>query len=163
MSVHKRGSLSLSIESVIVLVLAISMLGLGLGFTKQMFDKFGSTLELPKPDMYASESYPLVTFSDIIDLDRNKATFLPARGYKSDTMVYTEDVVYLSCPFGSFTGLAISVRNYQQATDTENDFMVYIPKGYLLVDNVVCTLRYVGHLPGIVPYFEKQVTLQYKN
>jgi hypothetical protein len=36
---RRKGSLSLSIESIVILIIAITMLGLGLGFVKTMFGK----------------------------------------------------------------------------------------------------------------------------
>ena len=71
MGFNKKGSLSLSINAIVILVLAISMLGLGLGFTKSMFAKFGSKLDVPPPDIPATEGDPIVTVSDEFQIKKN--------------------------------------------------------------------------------------------
>jgi hypothetical protein len=80
---QKKGSLSLSYNAVVTLVLSIAMLSLGIGFTKQMFNRFGSTLEIPPPDMWASEENPIVLNSELIEVKRNKQIILPVRFYSS--------------------------------------------------------------------------------
>jgi hypothetical protein len=163
MTSNKRGSLSLSIESVVVLVLAIAMLGLGLGFSRGMFNKTGDALRIPSPDMYASESDPLVTYSDIIELDRNKAAFLPVKYYKAGTTAFTEDMVQVLCPAGVFNApVALSPAGFKQDPNTEMQYMVYIHKGFLIPASAICTLRALGNPPPTT-YVERQITLKYKD
>ena len=69
---NKKASLSLSINAIVILVLAITMLGLGLGFTKGMFSKFSSKLEVPPPNIPATPEEPIVLPDESIDVLKNK-------------------------------------------------------------------------------------------
>ena len=69
---HKRASLSLSINAIVILVLAITMLGLGLGFTKGMFSKFSSKLEVPPPNIPATPEEPIVLPQETVEVLKNK-------------------------------------------------------------------------------------------
>jgi hypothetical protein len=80
---NKKASLSLSIESVVILILAIAMLGMGIAFTKKMFDKFGNTLEIPPPELAASEDNPIVLSSDDIVVKKDKKIIIPVRFYST--------------------------------------------------------------------------------
>lgn len=68
----KRASLSLSINAIVILVLAITMLGLGLGFTKGMFSKFSSKLEVPPPNIPATPEEQIVIPQETIEVLKNK-------------------------------------------------------------------------------------------
>ena len=69
----KKGSLSLSINAIVILVLAIAMLGLGLTFTKTMFSKFASKLEVPEPETPASaEEHIVLPTGSVINAKHGK-------------------------------------------------------------------------------------------
>ena len=77
---RKKASLSLSVNAIVILVLAITMLGLGLAFTKGMFAKLKGRLEIPPPDIPATEDDPIVLPADEIEVvDRKSFTTFPAR------------------------------------------------------------------------------------
>jgi len=69
---NKKASLSLSINAIVILVLAITMLGLGLGFTKGMFSKLSSRLEVPEPDIPATPDTPIVLPRESIEVLKTK-------------------------------------------------------------------------------------------
>ncbi|MBT5022739.1 hypothetical protein HOK51_05745 [Candidatus Woesearchaeota archaeon] len=77
----KRGSLSLSINAIVILVLAITMLGLGLGFTKGMFSKFQSKLEVPEPDIPATADDQIALPGDTIKVIKGKAAVFSVNVY----------------------------------------------------------------------------------
>lgn len=77
----KKASLSLSINAIVILVLAITMLGLGLGFTKGMFAKFSSKLEVPEPDIPATADDPIVLPADTINVQKNKEAIFSVNVY----------------------------------------------------------------------------------
>lgn len=68
----KKGSLSLSINAIVILVLAIAMLGLGLGFTKGMFAKFSSKLDVPPPNIPATAEEPVVLPQEELEIKHGK-------------------------------------------------------------------------------------------
>ena len=68
----KKGSLSLSINAIVILVLAITMLGLGLAFTKGMFGKFSSKLEVPPPNIPATAEEPIILPDESVEVLKNK-------------------------------------------------------------------------------------------
>ncbi len=82
---RKKGSLSLSINAIVVLVLAISMLGLGLGFTKSMFAKFGSKLDVPPPNIPATEEEPIVLPADTVKGKIGKTLTFGVNIYNANT------------------------------------------------------------------------------
>ena len=69
---HKKASLSLSINAIVILVLAIAMLGLGLGFTKGMFAKFASKLDVPPPNIPATADDPVVLPQEELEVKHGK-------------------------------------------------------------------------------------------
>lgn len=82
---NKKASLSLSINAIVILVLAITMLGLGLGFTKGMFSKFSSKLEVPPPNIPATPDEPIVLPDESIEILKNKDFELTVNFYNDYT------------------------------------------------------------------------------
>jgi hypothetical protein len=161
MSFKKKGSLSLSINAIVVLVLAISMLGLGLGFTKSMFAKFGSKLDVPPPNIPATEEEPIVTVSDEYSIKTNKADVLTLNAYNAaQTAVFHPE---LDC-----TSFTAPVKGADQKIEagTYKSFKLIINTGVMPTDITttpieVCTLGlYTGTVTD--PVTTKQVTINWQ-
>jgi hypothetical protein len=120
----KRGSLSLSINAVVILVLAIAMLGLGLGFTKKMFAKFGDTLQIPEPELTASESEPIVLTSDSLEIKSTKPTSVPLKYYNTGASAWVFPYLDCNTPCGT-AGQATPI--YVKAAGVYPSFAVGTP------------------------------------
>lgn len=109
----KKASLSLSINAVVILVLAIAMLGLGLGFTKKMFGKFGDTIQIPEPELSATESDPIVTNGNTINLKAGKSVDVPFKYYSTTSgPIYVYP--FIDCPFDDAVGISESMNQGEQ-------------------------------------------------
>ena len=84
----RKGSLSLSINAIVVLILAVAMLGLGLGFTKSMFSKIGGSLEIPPPNIPATEQDPIALPSEVVEFNHNKNAELGFNFYNDGTHTF---------------------------------------------------------------------------
>jgi hypothetical protein len=93
---HKRGSLSLSINAIVVLVLAIAMLGLGLGFTKGMFAKFSSKLDVPPPNIPATAEDPVVLPQEELEVKHGKDFAFAVNFYNDHADDFVEPAIF--CP-----------------------------------------------------------------
>jgi hypothetical protein len=116
MSFKKKGSLSLSINAIVVLVLAISMLGLGLGFTKSMFAKFGSKLDVPPPNIPATEDEPIVLPSDTVKAKINKDLSFSVNIYNDQITMMASPPIEFKCLSGATaSSLPVSINAQSQA------------------------------------------------
>lgn len=128
----KKGSLSLSINAVVVLVLAIAMLGLGLAFTKGMFSKLQSKLEIPPPDYPATAEDPLVVPLTVMPIEQNKDTEFSFNFYNTQTTPCTNCFPIISCVLTvgqtdlTLTGIAQTVT---AATAGQFKVLAAVPSG----------------------------------
>jgi heme-binding NEAT domain protein len=124
---HKRGSLSLSINAIVILVLAIAMLGLGLGFTKGMFAKFSSKLDVPPPNIPATAEEPVVLPQEELEIKHGKDFAFSVNYYNdydggivtpnfdcySDLSSISADTSDQSVDGGTFKGFKFIIRDDQ--------------------------------------------------
>lgn len=134
---RKKGSLSLSINAIVILVLAISMLGLGLGFTKSMFAKFGSKLDVPPPNIPATEDEPIVLPSDTVKAKIGKDLTFSVNIYNDQILQATPNPT-LSCMKSGAgqtpPGLVINAQAQANA-------VFYIPGAQLQIPGLdICTI-----------------------
>ncbi|MBI2548661.1 hypothetical protein HYW21_04895 [Candidatus Woesearchaeota archaeon] len=128
----KKGSLSLSINAVVVLVLAIAMLGLGLAFTKGMFSKLQSKLEIPPPDYPATAEDPLVVPLTVMPIEQNKDTEFSFNFYNTQTDPCTDCFPAITCVINAaptslfITGLPQTVT---AATAAQFKILAAVPSG----------------------------------
>ena len=151
---NKKADLSLSVNAVVILVLAIAMLGLGLGFTKNMFAKFGGSLNIPEPELTATESDPIVLSSDKIEIKRTKGASLPVKFYSTSSGTFIPN---LNCP--GVNNQATSVEMTMNPAD-QNTFRILIPKKFLPdeIDMAICTLSFLEKTSNSV-VASKQITV----
>lgn len=157
MRLNKKSNLSLSINAVVILVLAIAMLGLGLGFTKAMFAKFGAKLEVPPPNIPATEDEPIVLPSDVVKAKIGKDLTFSVNIYNND--INPERVQpTLTClnngggnsPIGDT--LMTDFNPQEQA-----NVMFYVPSGDLQFRGLdVCVIE----VPFIAKTISRQISLE---
>lgn len=155
--IPKKGSLSLSINAIVILVLAITMLGLGLGFTKGMFAKFSSKLEVPEPDIPATAEEPIVLgIGDQLTLQRNKEAIFSVNvyndGWGSDASIQGS----IECS-GPLSNLEAVTAPQTIPPGEDRNFKFIIPQTSTTVAGTdICTLTFTdGNLP-----VTKQITIK---
>ena len=102
MRFNKRASLDLSINAIVILVLAIAMLGLGLGFTKGMFAKFSSKLDVPPPNIPATAEEPVVLPQEEMDVKHGKDFAFQVNFYNDQAKTFVNPIIW--CPNIGATG-----------------------------------------------------------
>ena len=153
---NKKASLSLSINAIVILVLAITMLGLGLGFTKGMFSKFASKLEVPPPNIPATPEEPIVLPDESIEILKNKDFEFSVNFYND----WTGGVVYPSMVCSP--GLSINATAIQQTVQSGTfkmfKFLVDAPG---TAGKSICTLTFAdAATPATAANIEeKQITI----
>ena len=163
----KKGSLDLSINAIVILVLAITMLGLGLGFTKGMFAKFASKLDVPEPNYPATAEEPVVLPVDTLTVKNSKDFAFSVNffndqtgGTVTPTMVCAGTLSSLSTSIvGSATLPAIAVSS-QSVPSGEYKGFKFIIIGKLtttLAGNMgICTITFT---PSTGTPVTKQITV----
>ena len=137
---RKRGSLSLSVNAIVILVLGITMLGLGLAFTKGMFGKLGSKLEIPPPNIPATEDEPIVLPSDEVKVDPKGVTIIPINVYNDgDTGTIGLEFYTPNMPKCTYTdhqpdGPQISASGQKIPSDEYRTFQVIVEPGAMDIE-----------------------------
>jgi len=172
---NKKASLSLSINAIVILVLAITMLGLGLGFTKGMFSKFASKLEVPPPNIPATPEEPIVLPDESIEILKNKPFEFTVNFYNDGTggRIYpyfecSGALLKLSTPgfdasgktnlaSATATGEALS-QNVDSGTFKSFKFLMPRPD---VAGKSICTLSFSNKSAVLAPIggVDKQITI----
>jgi len=139
----KKGDLSLSVNAIVVLVLAITMLGLGLGFTKGMFSKFSSKLEVPEPDIPATAQDPIVLgIGDALNLQRNKEAIFSSNVY-NDAWTASDDVSGELLCEGTLAALKATTSVQKIPAGEDRNFKFIIDKADTATPGTsICTLKF---------------------
>lgn len=155
--IPKKGSLSLSINAIVVLVLAITMLGLGLGFTKGMFSKFSSKLEVPEPDIPATAQDPIVLgIGDQLNLQRNKEAIFSANVY-NDGWASTATIAGTIVCSNTLSTLTANSAPQTVPPGEDRNFKFIIPQTSTSAAGTdICTLSFSD---GTLPV-TKQITIK---
>lgn len=163
MRFNKRASLSLSIEAIVVLVLAISMLGLGLGFTKSMFAKFGTKLDVPAPNIPATEDDPITVESENLQAKVGKPFSFGFNVYNKGTtaVTLTTNTLKVTCT-GTGTVPTLMVAQGTINAQTYAPFKALVSSTTVKTGMYLCTIT-VTYTPsgGTAVTYTKQVTIQY--
>ncbi|MBT7902980.1 hypothetical protein HN587_03880 [Candidatus Woesearchaeota archaeon] len=158
---NKRASLSLSINAIVILVLAITMLGLGLAFTKGMFSKFASKLEVPPPNIPATAEEPIVLPDESIEILKNKDFEFTVNFYNDAG----ESIISptMACQSGG-DGFAAKLTDGYLALQQNVPSGIYKPFKFILngpqmAGKAICTLSFADADNNIV---DKQIVIMAK-
>ncbi len=139
---RKNASLSLSVNAIVVLVLAITMLGLGLAFTKGMFGKLQGKLEIPPPNIPATQDEPIVLPSDEIKLVPSKEFTFSINIYNYEGMKgYLKPTIV--CKDAGTNYVLTQIASSQEVpSDSYGSFKITVPPNGVatLTGKKVCTI-----------------------
>ncbi|MBI5398725.1 hypothetical protein HZB03_04645, partial [Candidatus Woesearchaeota archaeon] len=138
-------------------------LGLGLGFTKGMFAKFSSKLEVPPPNIPATPEEPIVIPQETIEVLKNKEFDFTVNYYND--FDDTELKPVLNCPntaaFAPFindpaTGVQTSAQRVQPGS--YKPFKFIMPK-LQVTGKAICTIQFDASSGGTIVPVTKQIII----
>jgi hypothetical protein len=136
------------------------MLGLGLGFTKGMFSKFSSKLEVPPPNIPATPEEPIVIPTETIEVLKNKGFDFTVNYYNDyDTGVATPSI---SC--GSDVSPSPWDMTRFQSSGQKVESGTYKPFKFIVdplqvAGKSICTLKFSVTTTAGVAETEKQIII----